>query len=178
MVAMNKPPLLESRPGKQVPPRVIDPKLEALALWMDSAFHIPGLGTRFGLDALIGLVPGVGDTVSTFVSLYILNSARQHGVPRVTLMRMAANVAVDYLLGAVPILGDFFDVYWKANLKNIALLRQHLDANPAQERHSRIGDWLFMGLLMFGLVAILLGSLTLAYFIVSSVARSWMVNPH
>ncbi len=168
---MNKPLLLEKRPKEQNPPRVIDPKLETLALWMDSAFHIPILGTRFGLDALIGLVPGVGDTVSSLVSLYILNSARQHGIPRVTLMRMAANVAVDYLVGAVPILGDFFDVYWKANLKNVALLRQHIDANPILERRSRIGDWLFMGLLMFGLIVLLIGSLTVAYFIVSGLAH-------
>jgi hypothetical protein len=168
---MSKQQLLESPSGRRDRSREIDPKLELLAEWMDSAFHIPGLGVRFGADALIGLIPGVGDTVTSLVSLYILNAARQHGVPRVTLMRMASNVAIDYLLGAVPLLGDVFDVYWKANLKNVALLRQHLAAAPAQERRSRIGDWLFMVFLMLGLIAILIGSLTMAYFIVVGLAH-------
>jgi hypothetical protein len=104
------------------------------------------------------------------VSLYILNAARQHGVPRVTLMRMAANVAIDYLFGAIPLLGDVFDVYWKANLRNVNLLRQHLRTSPAEERRSRVGDWLFMAGLILGLIAILIGSLGLAYFIVLSLA--------
>jgi hypothetical protein len=159
---MSKQSVLEIPPQKRDRAPTIDPKLELLAQWMDSAFQIPGLGTRIGLDAFIGLVPGVGDTLTSLVSLYILNAARQYGVPRVTLMRMAANVAVDYLLGSVPLLGDMFDVYWKANLKNVALLRQHLLAAPAQERRSRISDWLFMGVLVLTLIAILIGSLTVA----------------
>ena len=96
---------------------------------------------------------------------------RQHGVPRVTLMRMAVNVAVDYLLGAVPLLGDVFDVYWKANQRNVNLLRQHLQTSPAQERRSRIADGLFMVALVLVLIAILIGSLTLAYFIVTRLAE-------
>ena len=86
-------------------------------------------------------------------------------------MRMAVNVAVDYLLGAVPLVGDVFDVYWKANQRNVSLLRQHLLTSPAQERRSRIGDWLFMVALVLGLIAILIASLTLAYFIALRLAE-------
>jgi hypothetical protein len=169
---MTKTQLIERpRPETRHRTPALDPRLEVLAQWMDNAFHIPGLGIRFGLDALVGLIPGVGDTASSLVSLYILNAARQHGVPRVTMMRMAANVAIDYLLGAVPFLGDAFDVYWKANLRNVELLRQHVAAPPVQERRSRTMDWLFMVALMLGLIAILACSIAMAYFIISSLAH-------
>ena len=85
--------------------RRIEPELELLANWLDSVFHIPGLGIRFGLDAIVGLIPGVGDTLTSLASLYILNAGRRYGVPRVTMMRMALNIAIDYVLGAVPLVG-------------------------------------------------------------------------
>ena len=101
----------------------LEPELEMLAHWMDSAFHIPGIGLRFGLDAIIGLIPGLGDTLTSLASLYILNAGRRYGVPRVTMLRMAANIALDYLVGMIPLFGDAFDVVWKANQKNVALLQ-------------------------------------------------------
>ena len=100
----------------------LEPELELLAHWMDSAFHIPGIGMRFGLDAIIGLIPGLGDTLTSLASLYILNAGRRYGVPRVTMLRMAANIALDYVVGVIPFVGDAFDVVWKANQKNVALL--------------------------------------------------------
>ncbi len=114
----------------------LEPELELLAHWMDSAFHIPGIGLRFGLDAIIGLIPGLGDTLTSLASLYILNAGRRYGVPRVTMLRMAANIAVDYLVGMIPLAGDAFDVVWKANQKNVALLRRHVLATPAEERRA------------------------------------------
>jgi hypothetical protein len=156
---------------RDAPQHPTDPSLEALAELMDSVFRIPGLGTRFGIDALIGLIPGFGDTVSSAVSLYILNAARCYGVPRATLLRMAANIAIDYALGSIPLLGDISDVYWKANLKNVALLQQHLAVTPAEERRSRRGDWLFLSALVIGLLAMLIGSIALAYFIAFRLAE-------
>src|SRR5579885_3759626 len=86
----------------------VDPELALLARWMDSVFEIPGTGIRIGFDPILGLVPGLGDALTTLVSLYILAAARRYGVPRVTVLRMAANVAIDLALGAVPVFGDVF----------------------------------------------------------------------
>jgi hypothetical protein len=100
-------------------------RLDALANLFDTAFVLPGTNIRFGLDALIGLVPGIGDAVTTFVSLYIVNEARALGAPRHLIARMLANVALDSVVGVVPFLGDAFDVMWRANRRNLTLLRNH-----------------------------------------------------
>jgi hypothetical protein len=103
-------------------------RIDALATLLDTAFIVPGTGIRFGLDALIGLVPGIGDAITTLMSLYIVREARELGMPRHVIFRMLANVALDGVVGAVPLLGDAFDVMWRANRRNIMLLRNHLAA--------------------------------------------------
>ena len=147
---------------------VSDIDVELLARLMDSVFSIPGTRIRFGLDAIIGLIPGLGDTLTSFVSLYILKFASRCGVPRVTLVRMAMNIAVDYVVGTVPLMGDVFDVYWKANLKNVDLLKRHMLATPAAERRGRSGDWLFVAGLGAGLIALLIGCITITYWIAAT----------
>lgn len=109
-------------------------RLDALASLLDTAFLIPGTNLRFGLDALIGLVPGVGDMVTTLLSLYIVKEARALGAPRRVILRMLANVALDGVLGAVPIAGDVFDVMWRANRRNITLLRDWLERDERKRR--------------------------------------------
>jgi len=137
--------------------------LETLARWMDSLFKVPGLELRFGLDALLGLLPGAGDVLTSLASIYILNAAQQYGVSRVTLARMTLNVVIDLLIGALPFVGDVFDAYWKSNQRNVALLRRHLAATPAVERKLRSADRLFV-IAMIALVCILtLVSIVLAY---------------
>jgi hypothetical protein len=143
----------------------LEPELEMLAHWMDSAFHIPGIGIRFGLDAIIGLIPGLGDTVTSLASLYILNAGRRYGVPRVTMLRMAANIALDYVVGVIPFFGDAFDVVWKANQKNVALLKRHVLATPAEERRARLGDWFVLAGLVVALALVLVGAITVAIWI-------------
>lgn len=101
-------------------------RLDALATLLDTAFIVPGTNVRFGLDALIGLVPGIGDAITTAISLYIVHEARQLGAPVHVIMRMLANVAFDGLVGAVPLVGDAFDVMWRANRRNVGLLREWL----------------------------------------------------
>lgn len=101
-------------------------RLDALATLMDSAFVIPGTGIRMGLDGLIGLVPVLGDLITTAISSYILMEARRLGASRLTLVRMATNIAVDGVIGAVPIAGDVFDVAFRANRRNMKILREHL----------------------------------------------------
>ena len=102
-------------------------RLEALARLMDSAFVIPGTNIRMGLDGLIGLVPIAGDLIAGLVSSYLIWEARQLGASRWVIGRMMANTAIDTLVGAVPLVGDAFDVLFRANLKNMALLRRHLE---------------------------------------------------
>ena len=102
-------------------------RLDALANLLDTAFIVPGTNIRFGADALIGLVPGIGDVVTTLISLYIVAEARALGAPRRVIARMLANVALDGVVGAVPIAGDLFDVAWRANRRNVALLRAHFE---------------------------------------------------
>ncbi len=105
--------------------------LEQVADWMDTRFRVPGTEFRFGLDGLLGLVPGIGDGVTALPALYIIARARSIGAPTHVQARMVGNMLIDLLVGAVPLVGDLFDVGFKANRRNIKLLRQHLDL-PAQ----------------------------------------------
>ena len=106
-------------------------RLEALAKLMDNAFVLPGTDIRFGLDGVIGLVPGIGDVVSGIVSSYLIWEARRLGVSKWILGRMMANTLIDTTIGAIALAGDFFDVMFKANVKNMSLLRRHLERRGA-----------------------------------------------
>ena len=105
-------------------------RLERLAVVLDSAIVIPGTRFRFGADALLGLFPGGGDVVGAALSVYVVVEAARLGVPAAALARMIGNVVVDTTLGAIPVAGDLFDAYWKANLRNIEILRAHLGPPP------------------------------------------------
>ena len=102
-------------------------RLEALSRLLDSAFQIPGTNQRVGIDAVLGLVPGIGDLVSTALASYIIWEARQLGLPRWKIARMIGNVALDTTVGAIPLAGDLFDVAFKANRRNMKILRDHLE---------------------------------------------------
>ena len=101
-------------------------RLRRLATLMDAAVVIPGTSVRFGWDAVLGLVPGGGDAVSAAISSYIVMEAARLGVPNRVLLRMVVNVAIDFVIGSVPIAGDWFDVLWRANVMNVDLLERHL----------------------------------------------------
>jgi hypothetical protein len=102
-------------------------RLSSFATLLDTALVIPGTNIRFGVDAVVGLVPGIGDLVTTAMSLYIVHEAYQLGAPTHLLVRMVGNVAVDGLFGSVPIVGDVFDVMWRANRRNVRMLQDWLD---------------------------------------------------
>src|SRR3954447_19999376 len=140
----------------------IERSLDQLSLWMDGLFRIPGTGWRVGLDALVGLIPGVGDFATTTVSLYILAAGVRYRVPKVTLLRMAANVGVDYLLGSIPVVGDVFDAAWKSNQMNVELLRNRASVSAEEAVHGRASDWLFLGVIVLGLFALLAGSIAVS----------------
>lgn len=121
-------------------------RIETVARLMDSLFVIPGTSIRLGFDALLGLVPVLGDLISQAISTYIIWEARRLGVSKLTLMRMFANTLVDTVFGAVPVAGDMFDVAFRANMKNLQLLRRHLEKHgyqPAPARGATVieGDW-------------------------------------
>ncbi len=159
---------VESKPGfglskderKQIK---IEDSLETLAHYLDGLFRIPGTGWRFGLDSLIGLVPNVGDLSTSLVSFYILIAGVRYGVPKITLFRMALNIALDYIIGSIPILGDAFDFFWKHNQQNMDLIR---------ERGKGLGtdttsDWLFIGAIVLVLIGILAGSVLVSFLIIA-----------
>lgn len=100
-------------------------RLDGLADLMDSRFRLPGTNIRFGLDAIVGLLPGIGDGLVTLPAFYILARAHRMGVPKSLLVRMAINVGIDFAIGAVPLIGDLIDVGFRANRRNVALLRDH-----------------------------------------------------
>src|SRR5829696_858487 len=111
-------------PRRQYSNIEIEQGLEDLAHYLDGLFRIPGTGWRFGLDALIGLVPNVGDTLTSVASFYILIAGVRYGAPKITLLRMAFNIGLDYLVGTIPIIGDAFDFVWKSNQQNMNLIRE------------------------------------------------------
>jgi Domain of unknown function (DUF4112) len=101
-------------------------RLHRLTMLLDSAYRVPGTNVRFGLDALIGLLPGLGDVASAAVSAYVIYEARRLGVRRSAIARMIGNVALDMAIGALPLVGDAADVFWRANVRNMRILRAHL----------------------------------------------------
>ena len=101
-------------------------RIEAMAKLMDGAFVLPGTNIRLGLDAVIGLVPVAGDLIGGLISSYLIWEARRLGAPKWLIARMMANVLLDTAVGAIPVLGDAFDVMFRANMKNMGLLRRHM----------------------------------------------------
>jgi hypothetical protein len=131
---------------------VDDEQLELVASLLDDAFAIPGTNWRFGLDAIIGLIPGIGDLITSTFSFLIVFSAWQRGLPRVTIARMVGNIAIDTLVGAMPLLGDFFDAAWKSNRKNVELLKR-ASADPGRKQQAK--DWAALLLLVIAAVAMI-----------------------
>lgn len=113
--------------------------LRRLTWWMDQGLRVPGTNFRFGLDPIIGLIPGLGDAAGAIISGVILMEAVRNRAASYTLVRMSGNLALDALIGAVPLVGDLFDFGWKANTRNLELLERHLaspiDAHGSDRRH-------------------------------------------
>jgi hypothetical protein len=107
-------------------------RIAAVAQLLDNAFLIPGLNRRIGLDAVIGLVPGIGDAVSAVLAGYIVWEARRLGLPRWKIARMIGNVAIDTAIGAIPFAGDAFDAIFKANMRNLRIVNEHLKRGPRE----------------------------------------------
>lgn len=127
-----------------MPPTPIDPqhaqralaRVRGLSHWMDTRYRVPGTGYRFGLDPIISLLPVVGDTISVAVSLWPLFEAKRAGVRRSVLVRMLANLGIDWLMGLVPLIGVVPDAWYKANVRNLRLIEKELGDGRPQARHT------------------------------------------
>jgi hypothetical protein len=146
-------------------PAKVDKSLDRLAWLMDDLFRVPVLGWRFGLDALIGLIPALGDTTTSLVSFYILASAVRYKVPKITMLRMGFNIALDYVVGSLPFIGDVADAWWKSNQKNLDLLRRRATVSAEEAREGRASDWLFVGAIIVGLVALAIASAFISFYL-------------
>jgi hypothetical protein len=141
--------------------------LRRLSYLLDNSIPIPGTRFRIGLDAIIGLIPGIGDLAGGAISLYIILQSARLGIPRALLGRMAWNVAVETVVGAIPLLGDLFDAGYKANLRNLTLLQQHIE----EPRESRQASRHFALLLAGGLVLLIAAAVGLGVLLVRLLDR-------
>ncbi len=151
----------------------IDESLDRLSWLLDDLIRVPGVGWRFGLDALVGLIPGFGDTATSLASFYILVSAVRYGVPKVTLLRMGMNIGLDYVVGSLPLVGDLFDVWWKSNQRNVALLSERATVSAEEARKGKLSDWLFVGVIILLLVGLLVGSVAVSLFLLTLIASQF-----
>ena len=136
---------------------------------LDNAIVIPGTDIRFGLDPILGLLPGGGDAIGSVMSVYIVAECLRLGLPKATLTRMLSNLFLDTLVGAVPMAGDLFDMGWKANSRNLKLLEAHLN-DPAPQTAA---DRQFIVLILLGLIGILAIALVLTTLLVAAVGWIW-----
>ena len=140
-----------------VPPKQVAKvnKLRRISRLLDNAIPIPGTKFRFGLDPILGLLPGGGDTVTGGISAYIVVEAARMGLPREVLYKMVGNILLDSFAGTIPVLGDIFDVGWKSNVKNIELLEKHLDIaeTSKSDRLFTVGLILLLTLIVLGFAA-------------------------
>ena len=150
---------------------IIDKHLERLGWLMDDMFRVPVLGSRVGLDPLLGLIPGLGDTITSLVSFYILVAAVRYRVSKITLLRMGVNIAIDYVVGSLPVVGDVADAWWKSNRMNLDLLRKRATVSAADARSGRMSDWLFVGGIIVGLVALAIASAAISIYLLVKIWR-------
>ncbi|HEY0377546.1 MAG TPA: DUF4112 domain-containing protein [Pyrinomonadaceae bacterium] len=149
----------------------VEQGLDRLSHLLDGLFRVPGTKWRFGLDALVGLIPGVGDTLTSLASFYILAAGVRYRVPKVTLLRMGINIGIDYLVGVIPGVGDLFDFVWKSNEMNMELIRKRATVSAADAKSGRKSDWIFVGVIILALVLLLVGTIVVGLWLVT-----WVIN--
>jgi len=143
-------------------------RVRRLSDFLDNAITIPGTSYRIGIDPLLGLIPGLGDYLGAFLSGYIIFESARLGASRATLGRMFFNVILETILGLIPGLGDIFDVFWKANAKNRTLLEEQIASSEKREK----ADWLFLFILLLGLLLIIIGVASLSLWILVSIIQA------
>ncbi|APG63493.1 hypothetical protein LPB140_02370 [Sphingorhabdus lutea] len=127
----------EAMPAMANDPQSVRQRVEAMELLLERSFHIPGTKIPVGLDSIIGLIPVLGDLITAAMGAYMVWEARNLGMSKFQLTRMAANVGIDTVLGAIPFIGDAFDLLWRSNSKNLRIIKKHLDKHHP---HTKIID--------------------------------------
>ncbi len=145
-------------------------RVRSLARALDTAVRIPGTGIRFGLDSIVGLIPGAGDLASALMSGYIVLASARLGVPPWVVGRMILNLGVDTLVGSVPLVGDLFDVGFRANIRNAALLESHMAEPGSTRRSSRVAVLAAVG----GVIVLAAGGIALAVLVVKGL--NWLAG--
>jgi len=145
----------------------LEPLFRWLALIMDNFLRVPGTNFRFGLDPLIGLFPGLGDTGSAIISALALIAAARRGLPKILLARMSLNILINEVVGIIPVFGDAFSFWFKSNARNYDLLRKH----TAAPRPSTTSDWIFVGGVLGALLLTLIVSLGVSFWLLYPLAR-------
>jgi len=138
--------------------------LDYIATLLDDMFRIPGTQIRFGLDAVIGWVPGIGDAMAGFASFLIVFAAWRRGAQVVTLVRMIANVLLETTVGAIPLAGDVFHIFWKANRRNYLLLIREKQQPGSNTRR----DWMFLAIILFTVIAVVAVPIVILFWILRS----------
>jgi hypothetical protein len=145
--------------------RLDDASLETLARLLDDVFCIPGTNIRFGVDPLIGLIPGIGDLITGLASFLIIFAGWQRGLPRVTITRMVANVAIDTVVGSIPVVGDVFDAAWKSNRMNLKLLQR--ESSGPSKKHTILD-----GLFLLAIAMLVLALLALPFLVIWLIVKA------
>jgi hypothetical protein len=146
----------------------LEPLFKWLALVMDEFIRVPGTKFKFGLDPLLGLVPGIGDTGSALVSAFALIQAARLGVPKILLVRMSLNILINEVVGIVPVIGDAFSFWFKSNARNYQIIRDHTAAPGAVARRS---DWIFVIAVLVLLAGIFFCGLLVSFLFLREIAR-------
>jgi hypothetical protein len=163
---------IAGKAARKPQPVEVERNLDRLSHLLDGLFRIPGTAWRFGLDSIVGLIPGIGDTATALASFYILAAGVRYRVPKVTLLRMGLNIGIDYLFGVIPVIGDMFDFVWKSNEMNMNLIRQRATVSAAEAKEGRKSDWIFVGVIILILVGLLVGSLFLTVYILKLIGQA------
>ena len=168
----HRPPLQEVEwevlPPEEKRKRIqLEPLFRWLALIMDEFLRLPGTKFRFGLDPLLGLLPGVGDTASAFVSAFALLQAARSGLPKIALARMSLNILINELVGIIPGIGDAFSFWFKSNARNYRILQEHSTGT----RKTRPSDWIFVIAVLVLLFLIVAAGIAVSMFILHELLR-------
>ena len=150
-----------------MPPNDSLRRVQVLATLLDEALRVPGTNFRFGIDPIVGMIPGLGDLLGGAASAYIILEAARAGAPASVLLRMTMNVGMDTLVGAVPLVGDLFDFAWKSNTRNVRLLARHVEA-PAETKRASIA---LVVLLLAILAGVAIGAAFLAVYVIRRLIR-------
>src|SRR5437588_7037788 len=145
----------------------LEPLFRWIALLMDEVLRLPGTRFRFGIDPLVGLIPGIGDTGSAIVSAVALIQAARYGVPKIILARMSVNILVNELIGIVPVVGDAFSFWFKSNTRNYELLKEHMGVR----RKARTADWVFVIGVLLALVVIVAAGILVSLLVIQQLIR-------